>query len=58
LEFFVFQQGLTASNVLGFGFFGRGAGADQKRGGEQDDEQKKGVGVSAALSIFHHSGSP
>ena len=54
LEFLVFQECLSASNVLGFGFFGRSArAAHEQRGDRKGNEQRKDVKLSA-LSIFHY----
>ena len=58
LKLFVFQQCLAASDVLGLGFFGRGAGADDQGDSQEGKKQSYGVEVSAALSIFHYGGSP
>ena len=55
LKLFVFQQRLSASNVLGFGFFGGRARTDEKRGNDRNDEQKKGRKLTAALVIFHYN---
>ena len=54
LKLFVFQQRLSAGNVLGFGFFGGRARADEQRGDDRNDKQKKGRELSAALVIFHY----
>jgi hypothetical protein len=40
--------------MLGFGFFGRRARAQEERG-DQNDEQRKDVKLAAALSILHCS---
>ena len=54
LKFLVFQQRLSAGDVLGFGFFGGRARADEKGGHDRNDEQKKGRELSAALVICHY----
>src|SRR5205823_2843137 len=58
LKLFVFEQSLTARDVLGLGFFGGGARAQQKDGGDYGNEQRKDVELAAALVIFHYCRSP
>ena len=53
----VFQERLAASDVLGFGFFWRGARAHEQRDDGKRNEQRKNVKLSA-LSIFHYCISP
>src|SRR5687768_17902781 len=53
LKLFVFQKRLATGDVVGFGFFRRGARAKDKDGGEQGKKQRKDVELAAALSIFH-----